>query len=1270
MSLTEVQDVLERANVKGHLKVYIKDNNSKWVDFTDRFETAGKNLLHSIRAITNTMETKLGQFCASGQTITMSNADRFWDQPFPSLTTTDGNTASFSTSANGQATVIHDHQLKIAVEYLLPDGTSVEDPLGVFLIENSPVTDSASGLAEIKLVGLQKRFMEKDASSVKDGMSWYTNRPIAFLIKELIKTVYPSSSAGVPSTYTLPDKIEIRTADNERTLSSFGRPPEQISGGNWTYSDYTTRALCWAQTTGDSQKYLYMGCDEKLYKYDPTTDSYTYCGTVTASYYIKRLWYNSNDGKLWGCAWPDIAQPGAITANITDYESMIIFSWNGTSFSSTASFSAFSGEYSLRGNSGDGLTTSRHIGGSHTTSPSETDHGENIAIPFSQQAVPLKHYIRAYDVGGDNSTERTDLGWFRQKDQSLFGERISGGVIGGWYNWDSQKDAGYYEYHAGWTEPVANRLSLRFSMNQRGCVMFNKYHSVSGAIIYWTHSSGDFSLKYYDCTYGVHGSFSNVANFSVDSRYFQPTAGCSSRISDTIYFAGMCWYDKPSDTYSRSYLYSFDLSDTGAPTQLYDANDYASKTYTVLDMDIFGDGATLSLLVSLFDRANLGTPSAYILAEHSTTLDANFSVIQTSGHQYLMLTGDSVGDDGYDGYCVQEGTMKLLRINDGTSTVTIMDDGWPCVEGESNLASNLAFDSDTRGSSACIIYGVSAPSYPDDTQALTVIGKYYLWKFDTYYSGRIELADFSDKSAWDALGLFMQMSDYVMGFDPDGAFYVVPRTTTAGTADYTLRSDAQKQLIVDIKKDPGYDEVYNYAEAFPYMSQLEAPAAEIKIKTRPTEYYDDASGNSYSPKFCEFNISQKDNLRKSIKCVCVKSAGKRGRLSAHDIEGNINETQGSGARPSKNNETDDEWLRFKYLIYESVIETQLASQYTSGTDIVLSSVFGGDAEDNGVHVGDWFVIQDPDTGADIIKQITLVTTSTNTIQVDSALGDNFEPNDPCQIIKSFASAAGTRATWSDEGITYLAAAIALSTTTTATLTSVKDISVGAILLIDSEEMLVTAVNNSTNVVSFSASDGTLMRGQGGTTAAAHSDGSIVRAYFAPGAGSESADNKPYEIGGTNVFLAFKRGSETDEDRQWTERFEVGDIITVECPGMVLKKNDQSKQSCYDTDSKAKYGRRNYPAIDNRFLSHKMAKDICRRVVNDYKNPHWIVTVKTKLLSWIWFISSDDDLTLLDVIHDDLFRRSPGYTVQGYPRSITHDPKNGTSQFVLRGITAY
>jgi len=212
-------------------------------------------------------------------------------------------------------------------------------------------------------------------------------------------------------------------------------------------------------------------------------------------------------------------------------------------------------------------------------------------------------------------------------------------------------------------------------------------------------------------------------------------------------------------------------------------------------------------------------------------------------------------------------TVDENRINVDT---LLLDDGFSAVDGDGYLGSNIILDPYTRGAANnidavfanenVIVYGASRPGGDPEVQDGLVNGKFFLWKYDRYYTTRVELADFKEMNVWQALGSLAQLTDHIMGFEGDRFFFIQRAHLTLSSAVYSEDED-DYQLKSVIVKD-GLDEVYNYASITPFEVVYQNPEIEATIRGRDEE--DPAAE-------FEFTANQTGVRPKRATLRCIKS---------------------------------------------------------------------------------------------------------------------------------------------------------------------------------------------------------------------------------------------------------------------------------------------------------------------------------------------------------------------------------------------------------------
>ena len=216
----------------------------------------------------------------------------------------------------------------------------------------------------------------------------------------------------MPASFDVPSRIDLSTFDSSQTLSVIGQPPQETDTDGDGVSDIfyernlKTRAMCIAPssilpaTSGDAKDALYLGCDEQIYKYTPSTDLYTELTQVSdlgPGFYIRYLWHNSLDGYIYGIAYDDLKTDNTVATDWKDWASVTAKIFRYNDFEKLTVLQTISNFFDGKTLYSDGYdstwSSSNHGRVIGNISSINTGH-YNIFIPYSQ-------YVRSF-VEGDS----------------------------------------------------------------------------------------------------------------------------------------------------------------------------------------------------------------------------------------------------------------------------------------------------------------------------------------------------------------------------------------------------------------------------------------------------------------------------------------------------------------------------------------------------------------------------------------------------------------------------------------------------------------------------------------------------------------------------------------------------------------------------------------------------------------------------------------------------------------------------------------------------
>jgi hypothetical protein len=509
------------------------------------------------------------------------------------------------------------------------------------------------------------------------------------------------------------------------------------------------------------------------------------------------------------------------------------------------------------------------------------------------------------------------------------------------------------------------------------------------------------------------------------------------------------------------------------------------------------------------------------------------------------------------------------------------------VSGENNLLSNLEI---LNGA----IYGVSSQYYPQPIKK--VFSKNYLWKYDTYLSGIIELADFSGMKVWDALDKLTQAFNYLMGFDGD-KFFFLPKQLGDEEPDVFIDYDLDR--VVKIKKTQD-SEVKNIVSAVPYFAQkkeiewsvVQIPNVQMSMTSNNTIVFNDPGRVKLD---VALRIRQDDDLAKSV----------------------VLKTVTAGPIPNVIDSWNKSVLRFSFLIYNTVIETKLIKDLASWeTEIYLPSLFGESLEDQ-CTAGDLISLMytDPDTQETrtLTKLITQIDFMTNIVTIDSAFGLNFPMLTPVTIIRSNAIKDPTsdqivlkNNSWSDEGVTYFKDGIFTRETDNYTaivnVGSHNNIGIKNIIRFGTdptEYYVVEKIMNPLNQIDawliLRRMDGQPIFFLDSTIQRDDLVKAVVKVYWTPMPPS-SVQSDLIEVGGSRIFIGLAVGS---TGTFWINA-KGSDRIEITSEGLVLDQDSNAKVTAIDLDSVTGYGKQEISIDDNKFIQKDLLQ-YCAKISLDWNS---------------------------------------------------------------------
>ena len=1209
------------------LLAFIKDADNNWVNFSDQFAfNRGTDRLLSIGSISVSVEKTFETLQGNVQTAIFDNSDGFFDRPLTDLNIagygslfTDVN---FDDTENSLESVLIGRQIQICVLLTLrgtstastytADEGEVEIPIGTYIIDDI-MTSTNKDTASFRLRGLQTELAEVDASKIKCGTSWYANRPASFLVEEIVKLKFRKEDTNeVPDGFNISRVVNVETIDDSLVPAILGQPP-QFDGTAWRNDGLLARALVWRGS------HLYAGCDDEIWKYNPTEDLWTVVDNSTLSSIfsgIKVCHLETSGTTIYGVA---LASHTTWNQKCPRYYGIFFRIQSDDSVHIIGTTDVLSGLRTMR--CGRYFTAYEssiwfhgHSIGKHFASAYS---GEGLSIPFAQEII----------IGNDNLPCR--FGFEATADNQMADiwttHAIAGLGISTWtdYAFDAKKDF----YVAGIAMqtgiPGKNQIyrGTFFSMGQGFA-----FALVGGYYCYFLNELeiNESSFAGILMTMNVNtGSTNLLRYFGIDG-----TGVCLTKYdSNNVLVCHMEWQENAGENISRCYISIIHIV-TGSFT-LYDflgGATWNDQYWTAVDLLRTDAGYTFAIL---YNRAL----KQYALVKNVIVHSFSSVIFVKQSHGQLKnLYHDSVTNRVY---AFEVGSGKIIwTSNDYSNNVGYLVDGDAIVDNEGNMLSNFASN---PTASSLELYGISAPSCDPFLLGSIPIGKYVLFRLSNQFGDRIELADFEEMNGWQAIVKISQATTSIAGFDANGNFFFRSRDRVEGTADYTIGEIYDSSLAIkalSISKSRARSNVFNVCKIIPGSVRINPPEAELHLVPRETEDSSDVAA------FCPFEVEQRDNYKKVIELVAV-------------TEGEIGNLYTKTAFPL-----------FKFAIYREEMELVIKLNYSSGNTILyVNSIFGAyDNRNESVpEIDDWVLAHDS-SGVIHYSRIAGIL-ETIAFQIWPTFSFDIAQGSIITVVKSaIKNVAGERSTWSDEGVTYTTQDIPVlaGVSVNFTVDDISLISVGCRIAFGELENLtlgqtdivstspVVFINESTNSVQIVYAGGAIPAG------------TKVRAYYSPWVFDVFR-----EVGGSNIWLKWPTAG-SGEDKSTKE----GDRIRVDCPGLTLNDDASSKQVAVNLESVASYGRREYSSISNSFLTRRRALEFARVIISLYKNPRYIFEVTCPIIPFFNLVTPSGDISRVDLYSPQLLPTATGNMIQCQPMQVQHDLKKGITKIRLRALSAY
>lgn len=853
-----------------HTTLEIKNDSGTWIDFTDRDPVISK-----VRLSTERIPNKI---VSSVSDIIVDNEDRYFDyMDDPS----DSTTASlFGTKASGFASGFPGREVRLGLKMALDDGSFETAYLGIYVIDENIQTDISSGKARIPLRPDIWLLKEAGTDNLSDGERHYENRPISYLVREILKKVYP---AGIGTSFDVPGRIYLDTSDGEPALSHYGKPPERDTTGRWrTDIEEKPGPIYYHSDNGR----FYVGVGDYVWEWDPTTEEWDLSGNHGTV--VKGI-YRMSASRLLVVGWDqDFGLRGLSMTTSQILTTSNSLTNNDPGYNSTI----WTGELVLRDTRVSGFTTRAF--GRQKNNPrvaGDSAYGRNMPVPFPQAAR----------LAIDNGTNPQTWGY---PADSQTGEIASGD----WTDYNPSDDphdetfleAGYWASYIGSTGIAAGDWpgGLIYWGHKANLAYAASTNNFSGPYLFAAETDGNpmgvnltgtIDIVCYTAYSGTNSTITTASLTGADAPIYDLRYFGADGTNDDLYWIDVDWkenrYDSagapPTDSLSNLVPAEWNikrgrLSDDGSGgpeldtssdiTTLWTSGDNLfavdDSEYAPISVLPFRRSSSTEFIVQIFKTDSVGSACFELYYVNSS-----WSSATKLGSAIYFGWGNLTLDAGSAVYAVERDTGRIIKIDisSGAPTdYTYVQGGDEPVPGAYYEAPNPEGLIVTTESSKTCLYGISHPYLPSFASEGEVAynGKYYLWKYHIKITDRVALFEEDKYNAFDALGLLANAVNYQVGMDPDGTGFFKPIPASSGTSLFTIDTESAVSRYFDIVKYDGTRDIRNRAVFIPYEALAREPEGSLLLNG----YTDD--GNRYTFNG-EMEVRTETSIEKNITLHCI-----------------------------------------------------------------------------------------------------------------------------------------------------------------------------------------------------------------------------------------------------------------------------------------------------------------------------------------------------------------------------------------------------------------
>lgn len=631
----------------------------------------------------------------------------------------------------------------------------------------------------------------------------------------------------------------IPTADGLPTISTFGRPPEDGSSG-------VSEALV---HDGD---YLWVGVENRLYRYDVTNDTYILYVTLFPNTlrWRRGCWWEDEE-HLYFTVWED----SWTTAETTGYvyvvdPAMTPGAWWSTGNAYATLPNLYPGDFHTRHGVRDGGAVP------YWRCAGLTSNVVGFAVDDICLFAHLPQQIRAVNI-----TNATTLWRMATVSTLAFGYGVASPVTPPTFDVDEPSYVGLFAQHSS----VRPEHMIQFHIGGKLQAIWVTWNPISAdnGLYYWAMnpSTRDFSLHHWTpgadtVRHTLNNSFEFPAATWADFGYFYWIAHEFPDGHQTTPAMRMRLYKMAPSTHAITEVWA-----TPANTDPYNYFNWVDACA----LDQYNAVGCIACCAGVDEGSN-AYHQKFILVRNITNAAFWNGVLDGSNVVYVSrrpFTGFYWNALDQSTWWIHYGYNTLWYAKDAGFGRA---DNYPTVVGDVCLASNLAFADE--GSSRYSVYGVSAGEMPRARGNTPMEGQFYLWTFSRRIAPRIELADFSGMNRFEALRMVAEKADHIFYVDPSGSPVFKPRSI-GPPYDYTGYGNS---LRVD--KHYAVAEAHNIVIGTPSVATYEPP------KVTFTAVNLDDSGNPILGLTFNGDIFVRQTGRESMRVELTCVVGNAGQFGA------------------------------------------------------------------------------------------------------------------------------------------------------------------------------------------------------------------------------------------------------------------------------------------------------------------------------------------------------------------------------------------------------